>query len=77
MLKKYFITDRMEKYRSLVRAERVGFEPTVQFPVHTLSRRASSATPAPFLYKQDYKVTENISNSKENIWQNNKKVTIS
>ena len=27
-------------------AERVGFEPTVRFPVHTLSRRASSATPA-------------------------------
>ncbi len=29
-------------------AERVGFEPTVRLHVHTLSRRASSATPAPF-----------------------------
>gem|GEM_PF-6503226 len=28
-------------------AERVGFEPTVRFPAHTLSRRASSTTPAP------------------------------
>ena len=28
-------------------AERVGFEPTVRLHVHTLSRRASSATPAP------------------------------
>jgi hypothetical protein len=27
-------------------AERVGFEPTVPFQAHTLSRRASSATPA-------------------------------
>src|SRR6266404_2610249 len=28
-------------------AERVGFEPTVQFPVHSISSAASSATPAP------------------------------
>ena len=32
-------------------AERVGFEPTVQFPVHTLSRRARSATPAPLHFE--------------------------
>ena len=30
-------------------AERVGFEPTVQFPVHSISSAASSATPAPLL----------------------------
>src|SRR5262245_65727038 len=30
-----------------VMAERVGFEPTVQFPVHSISSAASSATPAP------------------------------
>ncbi len=30
-------------------AERVGFEPTVRLPAHTLSRRASSTTPAPLL----------------------------
>src|SRR5262249_16782370 len=29
------------------KAERVGFEPTVQFPVHSISSAASSATPAP------------------------------
>ena len=28
-------------------AERVGFEPTVRFPVHSISSAASSATPAP------------------------------
>ena len=35
-------------YASLFVAERVGFEPTVRLHVHTLSMRASSATPAPF-----------------------------
>ncbi len=28
-------------------AERVGFEPTVRFPIHSISSAASSATPAP------------------------------
>jgi hypothetical protein len=28
-------------------AERVGFEPTVRFPVHSISSAASSTTPAP------------------------------
>src|SRR6266851_3442012 len=32
---------------AIVLAERVGFEPTVQFPVHSISSAASSATPAP------------------------------
>src|SRR5918911_3768928 len=32
-------------------AERVGFEPTVRFPVHSISSAASSATPAPLLKK--------------------------
>src|SRR6266513_2380341 len=31
----------------MLMAERVGFEPTVQFPVHSISSAASSATPAP------------------------------
>jgi hypothetical protein len=30
-----------------VLAERVGFEPTERFPVHSISSAASSATPAP------------------------------
>jgi hypothetical protein len=34
-------------------AERVGFEPTVQFPVHSISSAASSATPAPLPLKED------------------------
>ena len=30
-------------------AERVGFEPTERFPVHSISSAASSTTPAPLL----------------------------
>jgi hypothetical protein len=32
---------------SLIMAERVGFEPTVEFPQHSLSRRAPSTTRTP------------------------------
>ena len=31
-------------------AERVGFEPTVEFPLHTLSKRAPSTTRTSLLY---------------------------
>src|ERR1043165_8017820 len=33
-------------------AERVGFEPTVRFPVHSISSAASSATPAPLQFRK-------------------------
>jgi hypothetical protein len=33
----------------LIMAERVGFEPTERFPVHSISSAASSTTPAPLL----------------------------
>jgi hypothetical protein len=36
-------------------AERVGFEPTVRFPVHSISSAASSATPAPLLKELEIK----------------------
>jgi hypothetical protein len=43
----YRITFNAQRFASgIIRAERVGFEPTVRLPVHTLSRRARSATPA-------------------------------
>jgi hypothetical protein len=35
-------------------AERVGFEPTVRFPAHTLSKRAPSATRTPLRSQQTY-----------------------
>ena len=39
-------------------ADRVGFEPTRRFPVHTLSKRAPSATRPPVLTKRrDYSVS--------------------
>jgi hypothetical protein len=33
-------------------AERVGFEPTLEFPLNTLSKRAPSATRPPLLLKR-------------------------
>src|SRR5258706_14249011 len=42
----------------LLVADRVGFEPTRRFPVHTLSKRAPSATRPPVLTKRrDYSVS--------------------
>ena len=42
-----------------VLAERVGFEPTERFPVHSISSAASSTTPAPLLEQpQKHKVTK-------------------
>src|SRR6266540_5091259 len=32
-------------------AERVGFEPTVEFPLHTLSKRARSTTPTSLRFR--------------------------
>jgi hypothetical protein len=37
-------------------AERVGFEPTERFPVHSISSAASSATPAPLLGIADFRL---------------------
>src|SRR5438093_11008144 len=39
-------------------AERVGFEPTVRFPPHTLSKRAPSATRTPLRGKRVLGLTE-------------------
>src|SRR5213594_5085844 len=39
-------------------AERVGFEPTVRFPPHTLSKRAPSATRTPLRGKRVHWLTE-------------------
>src|SRR5882724_11957204 len=39
-------------------AERVGFEPTVRFPPHTLSKRAPSATRTPLRWKLSFWLTE-------------------
>jgi hypothetical protein len=44
-------------------AERVGFEPTERFPVHSISSAASSTTPAPLL-DQPQKSTESFSHKK-------------
>src|SRR5439155_11479528 len=50
------INPRMGAY--LLMADRVGFEPTRRFPVHTLSKRAPSATRPPVLTKRrDYSVS--------------------
>jgi hypothetical protein len=40
------IVNRQSKIDNVV-AERVGFEPTERFPVHSISSAASSTTPAP------------------------------
>ena len=42
-------------------AERVGFEPTERFPVHSISSAASSTTPAPLpLRSQISKMAERV-----------------
>src|SRR5919108_1347901 len=38
------VSDLGIRYYTIDMAERVGFEPTVRFPVHTLSKRAPSTT---------------------------------
>ncbi len=43
-------------FHYLINAEREGFEPSKPFRVYTLSRRASSATPAPLLKNRFSKV---------------------
>src|SRR6516165_8877322 len=39
------------KMKRLQLAERVGFEPTVEFPLHTLSKRARSTTPTSLRFR--------------------------
>jgi hypothetical protein len=43
-LEYHAVLDLVEKRRRNCVAERVGFEPTVEFPLHTLSKRAPSTT---------------------------------
>ena len=44
-----FASERQRVYTTGVLAEGVGFEPTLRFPVNTLSKRAPSATRPPLL----------------------------
>src|SRR5580700_9119179 len=46
-------------------AERVGFEPTVEFPQHTLSKRAPSTTRTPLrAMESSFRLTETCSRTK-------------
>ena len=54
-------------------AERVGFEPTVLLPVHTLSKRAPSASRAPL---RDELTSKNIADSNKITHSFNKKILI-
>src|SRR5712672_504688 len=46
-------------------AERVGFEPTVEFPQHTLSKRAPSTTRTPLRdMESSFRLTETCSRTK-------------
>ena len=45
------------KNKGYLMAERMGFEPMIEFPLYTLSKRAPSATRPPLQFKLEFTVS--------------------